>query len=92
MVSIIRRLETGERWWAAEIVLRLAGLALLGVCAAAGLWVFRLANLPPPHQGTPLEFAGAAIAVVALSPGLALALEGPRLFRPVPLPPRPMNR
>jgi hypothetical protein len=39
--SVIRRLETGERWWTAEFVIRLAGLILLGLCAAACLRLTR---------------------------------------------------
>ncbi len=39
MGKILRRLESGERWWAAEIVLRSFGLILLSLCAADALWL-----------------------------------------------------
>ena len=88
MRKIRHRLESGERWWAAEVVLRLTGLALLGACTAFGRVVVRLAGHPPPHQATPAEFAVAALAFVCLTSGLALLFEGPGLFRLLPMPPR----
>ena len=88
MHKIRYRLQSDERWWAAEVVLRLVGLALLGICAAFGRIVVRLAGQPPPHQGTPAEFAIAALAFVCLTSGLALLFEGPGLFRLLPMPPR----
>lgn len=90
MSSIIGRLQSGKRWWTAEFVLRTAGLALLGLCLMLARGIMRLVNQPPPHQGSPLELAMAAMAFACLSAGLALFLEGPELFRPVPLPPRPL--
>lgn len=88
MRKIRHRLESDERWWAAEVVLRLIGLALLGACAAFGRVVLRLVGHSPPHQGTPAEFAVAALAFVCLTSGLALLFEGPGLFRLLPMPPR----
>lgn len=90
MRTFLVRLKDGRRWWAAELVLRTAGLCLFALCGLAMRWCCRLANEPPPHQPTPFELAVAAIAMVCLSTGLALALEGPGLFRPTPLPPRIM--
>jgi len=66
----------------------MAGLGLLALCALVARWTFSLVNQPPPHQGTPLELALAAIAFAGLSTGLALLFEGPDLFRRIPAPPR----
>ena len=85
---IIDKLRRGERCWLAEIVLRATGLGMLAFCALMVGIVYRLANLPPPHDGTPLEFVLGAVAVVALWTGLALFFEGPGLFRLMPKPPR----
>jgi hypothetical protein len=86
--SILHRLQRGKRWWAAELVLRVAGLGMLAFCALMARVVYRLANLPPPHDGTPREFILGAVAVVSLWTGLALFFEGPGLFRLLPKPPR----
>lgn len=86
--SVIRRLETGERWWAAELVIRLVGLALLGICAVACLRLDRMVHQPPRHDASPLEGLVAALAYLSFSAGWALALVGPALFRLVPLPKR----
>jgi hypothetical protein len=88
MRAILVRLQNGQRWWVAELCLRTAGLWLLVLCGLAMRWCRRLTYEPPHHQATPLELAVAAIAVACLSAGLALLLEGPGLFRHVPLPPR----
>ena len=88
MHEIRKRLESGKRWWAAEFVLRVLGLALLGAFGALWRVVIRLVGQAPPHQGTPLELAVAALAFVSLTSGLALAIEGPSLFRLLPMPPR----
>jgi hypothetical protein len=83
--SIRQRLNSGERWWAAELVLRLVGLALLGGCAIAARAVIRLSA----HQsGTPLEFVVALLAFGCLTSGLALLMVGPGLFKLMPKPPR----
>jgi len=84
--EIIARLERGERWWAAELLLRGAGCVALGILTLLSRWICRLV-LPPQHVG-PLQFTIAAAAFVCLSAGLALTLEGPGLFRSVPMPPR----
>ena len=88
MHEIGKRLESGERWWAAEFVFRVLGMALLGVFAALWRVVVRLVGQAPAHQGTPLELAVAALAFVCLTSGLALLIEGPGLFRLLPMPPR----
>ena len=88
MRDIIRRMERGERCWPAEIVLRSFGLALLGLCAAAALWLFRLVHQPPPHSARPVEFLAAALAFFGWSLGCAFLAEGPGLFKLVPVPAR----
>lgn len=88
MAAMIERIRRGERCWSAEFILRSAGLAVLYLSAQITRGLCRLVNQPPPHPGSPLEFAIAAAAFVCLSFGLALSLEGAGLFRPVPLPPR----
>jgi hypothetical protein len=86
---IVIRLRQGDRWWAAEFAIRLAGLGLLGFCAFMARAVYRLTTQPPQHYATLLEFVLGAVVVASLSTGLALFFEGPGLFRPVPMPPRP---
>lgn len=88
MASIMERLERGERCWPAELVLRAAGLGLLHFCTVLAWSVHRLVIQPPPHQGTPVEFALAAVIFFCLSSGLALLIIGPGLFERVPRPPR----
>ena len=80
------RLRRGERWWAAEIVLRTIGLTLFGICYKLGLLAHRIVTTPPPHQATLGEFAVCTAIVVALTGGLALTLFGPGLFEEVPIP------
>ncbi len=80
------RLRRGERWWAAEIVLRALGLALLAGCYKLGLLVRAMVTTPPPHEATASEFAICAAVVIALTSGLALTLFGPGLFEEVPIP------
>jgi hypothetical protein len=86
--AIINRMERGERVWAAEVVLRLSGLGLLGTCRLAVMWLLRVVRAAPPHQATPAEFAVAMAGFVCLTTGLALLFEGPGLFRLMPRPPR----
>jgi hypothetical protein len=86
--AILNRMQQGERVWAAEVALRLAGLALLETCRLAALWLLRMTRVTPPHECTPAEFAVAAVGFVCLTTGLALLLSGPGLFRLQPRPPR----
>jgi hypothetical protein len=88
MVRILSRLESGERWWAAEIVLRALGLALLGLCAAASLWLYRSMHQPPTHEPHVLEWAGAVVVFVSWSAGGALLTVGPGLFERIEVPAR----
>lgn len=75
------------RWWA-EGLLRSAGLALLAGSARAGDRLVRLVHSGASSQGTAAEFVLAAAAFALLCLGLAMLLEGPGLFRQVPIPPR----
>jgi hypothetical protein len=88
MGRIMHRLESGERWWAAEFVLRTLGLALLGLCALSALWLYRSTHLPPPHDGRPLEYLAALVAFLSWSLGWAFLMEGPGLFKLIPVPAR----
>lgn len=88
MKTILSRMQQGERVRGAEIVLRLLGLALLGMCRLAMVWLLRAARVVPPHNATPATFAVAAVGFVCLTTGLALLLEGPGLLRLQPRPPR----
>lgn len=88
MKTIITRMQRGERAWAAELVLRLSGLGLLGTCRLAVMWLLRMVRAAPPHQATPAEFAVAMAGFFCLTTGLALLVEGPGLFRLMPRPPR----
>ena len=86
--AILIRMQQGERVWAAEVVLRLTGLVLLGACRLAALWLLRVARAVPQHRTTPAEFAVAMMGFVCLTTGLALTSYGPGLFRLQPRPPR----
>jgi hypothetical protein len=88
MGKIMRRLGTGERWWAAEVAVRATGLALLVLCALAMLWLRQSVLLPPLHQPDALEIADAAGGLLCGSLGGALLGTGPGLFRLVDLPGR----
>ena len=86
MSSLLDRLHSGRRWWAAELVFRPAGLGLL-----AGSWHFaqiaqRWVLAPSPHPAAPGEFGICTLVFALLAAGLALTLEGPGLFRHVPIP------
>jgi hypothetical protein len=82
------RLRRGERWWAAEVVLRAAGIGLLDGCYRLALLAHRTLAAPSPHDATLAEFAICAATFLALTAGLALTMEGPGLLRDLPVPPR----
>ena len=83
---ILDRLGTGERWWAAEAILRAAGLALFGLAALAALWLARSVRLPAPHPATARELLAAYAAVVSGCGGALLTFFGPWCFKRMPLP------
>ena len=84
----MHRLESGERWWAAEIILRSFGMALLGLCAVASVLLYRSVHQPPPHEARPIEFLEALLMVLGWSLGWSFLVVGPGLFKLVPVPGR----
>ena len=88
MSRYLDRLRRGERWWGAELILRLLGLALLAGCLALARLAERWGRTPPVHQASPAAFAICLAVFALLAAGLGLLLEGPGLFRHVPLPTR----
>ena len=84
--QIFDRLGTGERWWAAEILMRLAGLALIAGCVFAGRWLYGSVHTPPPHEAGGLELVAAAVVVTCGLGGTMLAFIGPSMFKQVPIP------
>ncbi|MBB4839700.1 MULTISPECIES: hypothetical protein [Sphingomonas] len=88
MWVLLRRMEQGEGGWPAQLWLRFGGVLLLGACALA-VWTLVVSmNRPPQHNATPAEFGEALSGVVAWTLGWALLIEGPGLFRLIPVPPR----
>lgn len=88
MSYVFDRLAKGQRWWAAEVALRLAGLGLIAACYRTAIGVHNLIIASPPHEASMGEFALCVAIVLLLTSGLALAFVGPALFRHVPVPPR----
>jgi hypothetical protein len=85
--EIVRKVESGERCWPAEIVLRGFGLALLALGAWAVSWLYRSFN-PAPHVAGLADDAAAVLAVLCWWFGWAFAILGPALFKRIPLPAR----
>lgn len=83
-----RQLEEGEGGWAAQLGLRLGGALLLGTCALLAWALFVSMHRPPEHNASPAEFGEALSSVVTWALGWALLIEGPGLFRLIPVPPR----
>jgi hypothetical protein len=88
MGKIMARLETGDRWWAAEIVLRAIGLALLGLCALSAIWLHAAVQRPSSELSLALETAEAAGTFLCWSMGGALLTVGQGLFRLIDVPGR----
>jgi len=88
MSSVFERLRLGQRCWSAEFVLRSLGLALLVACGKVLLLAHHMVSALPSHPATFAEFALCAVSFLALTCGLALTIEGPGLFRLVPIPTR----
>ena len=86
MNAIIRRLERGEHWWAAEVVLRMFGFALLALCAAATVWLYESVQLPPQHEASAKELFAGFVAVGGWCLGWIFFVAGPDLFKLVPDP------
>lgn len=86
MSGHLNRLRNGERWWAAEVLLRAGGLILLACSYRTAMAALRLINVRPPHQATLAEFAVCGATFFLLTCGLALTVEGPGLMRQLPVP------
>jgi hypothetical protein len=84
MNAIMRRLGSGERWWAAEVVLRAFGLALLALCAAGVFWLYGSVHQPPPHEANGGELLAGFVAVMGWCLGWSFLAVGPGLFKLVP--------
>lgn len=84
MHAVMRRLQSGERWWAAEVAFRLAGLVLLELDAISFRRLEQWVTRPPAHAATGPEFALSCLVVVFFSSALACLIEGPGLFRLIP--------
>lgn len=88
MEMIRDHLARGERWWPAEVMLRVLGVLLLGLCAQVLGWLSRVLHQVPPHATRPVELLAAGAVFLACSCGVALLVEGPALFALVDLPVR----
>ena len=86
MKAILRRLETGKRWPAADWGLRLTGLILLVICALAVVSLFRSVHQIPRHEPSPVELIAGLAVVQSCCIGTALLAAGQGLFEPVILP------
>ena len=93
MHPIIERLQSGERWRAADVATRLIG-GLFLLLAAYSAWVLRGWMQGMPRSSallaacTPSELGLAVVAFVSLVAALAFLIEGAGLFRLVPYPRR----
>lgn len=88
MSLILERLRSGNRWWAAELVTRTAGIILIATFWRTLQTAHRWVVMPPPHHATGPEFAICALGFILLTTGLAFSIEGPGLLRLVPIPKR----
>ncbi len=86
--AFLRRLEQGAGGWPARLGLRLGGAVLLALCGLAAWTLYLSMNRPPLHNADPAEFGEAIFSVIAWALGWALLIEGPGLFRLIPVPPR----
>lgn len=86
MRAVMRRLRSGERWWAAEFAFRLLALASFGLAVFCLVQLERSVDRPPAHEAGLAEFAMSGVGVVLFSAGIACLIEGPGLFREVPYP------
>ena len=85
MDTIMRRLQSSERWWAAEAALRALGLASLAICAGATDWLYGSVHTQPAHQASALELLAGVPVVFGWCMGWPLLLLGKGLFKPVVL-------
>lgn len=88
MGQIMRRLESGEQWRAADVALRAAGLGLLALFVGVSLFLHHQARNGPRHEPYVRDYVIACVAFLSWSTGCALLTYGPRLFARVQLPER----
>jgi hypothetical protein len=86
MSAIMRRLESGERWWAAEAALRFFGLAMLALGAAAVIWLYGSVQQPPRHEASASELFASLVAVSGWCLGWPFLVVGQGLFKLVRVP------
>lgn len=77
---------TGERWWAAEIVVRGAGALLLGLYALAMTGLYHIASAQPADRA--IDYLLATLTMLCWWFGCAFLFEGPALFALIPVPGR----
>jgi hypothetical protein len=70
------------------VAVRLSGLLLLVVCAAAACVLHGWVATPPQHQPTVLEMLGSLVAVLSGCGGAMALTIGRALFEPYVWPPR----
>ncbi len=70
------------------MVVRAIGLTILGLCALAVSWLYRAVQAPQPHASTLVAAIAAAFAFLCWTIGGAFTVEGPALFKRVPIPGR----
>jgi len=85
--AFLRQLEQGAGGWPAQLGLRAGGAVLLTGCALLASALFASIHHPPHHPVAPAEFGEAMLSVIAWALGWALLVEGPGLFRMIPVPP-----
>ncbi|WEK47850.1 MAG: hypothetical protein P0Y56_06035 [Candidatus Andeanibacterium colombiense] len=88
MKTLLRRLETGNRHWAADIALRLTGVLLLGLFALAAMWLYRSVHQAPQHPARAGELLAGLVAVQGWCLGTSLLAVGQGLFELAPVPGR----
>lgn len=91
MHAVINRSQFAKRWWTGQIVLRGVvlrglGLAILALCAASAIWLYRSVHQFPAHDPRAGEYLAAIVIIQSWSVGWPLLIIGPELFRPVPVP------
>jgi len=88
MHDVLHRLQSAERWFVGDLAIRGIGCLLLGLCAAAAWWLYRLVHQPPAHPASLAELAAGALTVVSWATGWAALGEGQGLFKRVTVPGR----
>lgn len=83
-----RRPELGDVPRRADLAVRWGGLSLLALSATAANVLYLMDGHKRMAGVTPGEAGVGLIAVVLLSAGLMLVIEGAQLFRLQPMPPR----